>query len=150
MGGKGYLVRFIRNKSVEQTLLNLTKILNIEASLVAQMVKNPPAMWETWVWSLDWKIPWRREQLPTPVFWPGEFHGQRSLEGYRPWGPERHNLATKLPPPPPELLCPVCSPLGLNVKGFVPLEADGFYTLSPKYRQARSWDRIRSMTTEGR
>ena len=21
------------------------------------------------------KIPWRREQLPTPVFWPGEFHG---------------------------------------------------------------------------
>jgi len=22
------------------------------------------------------KIPWRRERLPTPVFWPGEFHGQ--------------------------------------------------------------------------
>jgi len=21
------------------------------------------------------KIPWRRERLPTPVFWPGEFHG---------------------------------------------------------------------------
>ena len=28
------------------------------------------------------KIPWRREWLPTPVFWSGEFHGQRSLEGY--------------------------------------------------------------------
>ena len=27
------------------------------ASLVAQMVKNPPAMWETWVRSLDWKDP---------------------------------------------------------------------------------------------
>ena len=27
------------------------------------------------------KIPWRREQLPTPVFWPGEFHGQRILAG---------------------------------------------------------------------
>ena len=25
------------------------------------------------------KIPWRRKQLPTPVFWPGKFHGQRSL-----------------------------------------------------------------------
>ena len=25
------------------------------ASLVAQMVKNPPAMWETWVWSLGWE-----------------------------------------------------------------------------------------------
>ena len=41
------------------------------ASLVAQLVKNPPVMWQTWVR----KIPWRRERLPTPVFWPGEFHG---------------------------------------------------------------------------
>ena len=108
------------------------------ASLVAQLVKNPPAMRETWVKSLGWedplekgkathssilawrspwtvhgvakswtqlsdfhftslvaqlvknlsamqrpgfdpwvgKIPWRRGRLPTPVFWPGEFHGQ--------------------------------------------------------------------------
>ena len=28
------------------------------------------------------KIPWRREWLPTPVFLPGESHGQRSLAGY--------------------------------------------------------------------
>ena len=34
------------------------------ASLVVQLVKNPPAMRETWVW----EDPWRREQLPTPVF----------------------------------------------------------------------------------
>ena len=27
------------------------------------------------------KIPWRRKQLPTPAFWPGEFHGQRSPVG---------------------------------------------------------------------
>jgi len=27
-----------------------------------------------------------RKWLPTPVFLPGEFHGQRSLEGYSPWG----------------------------------------------------------------
>ena len=32
------------------------------------------------------KIPWRREQLPTPGFLPGKFHGQRSLAGYSPWG----------------------------------------------------------------
>ena len=43
------------------------------ASLVAQLVKNPPAMWETWVWSLGWEDPQRRERPPTPVFWPGEF-----------------------------------------------------------------------------
>ena len=31
------------------------------------------------------KIPWGREWLPTPVFLPGEFHGQRSLAGYSSW-----------------------------------------------------------------
>ena len=56
------------------------------ASLVAQMVKNPPAMQETQVWSLVRKIPWRRKWQPTPVFWPGEFHGQRNLAGYSLWG----------------------------------------------------------------
>ena len=32
------------------------------------------------------KIPWRRSQQPTPVFLPGESHGQRSLAVYSPWG----------------------------------------------------------------
>ena len=32
------------------------------------------------------KIPWRRAWKPTPVFLPGEFHGQRSPESYSPWG----------------------------------------------------------------
>ena len=32
------------------------------------------------------KSPWRRERLPTPVFQPAEFHGQKSLAGYSPWG----------------------------------------------------------------
>ena len=45
------------------------------ASLVAQLVKNSPAIWETWVQSLGWEDPWRWERLPTPVFWPGEFWG---------------------------------------------------------------------------
>ena len=31
-------------------------------------------------------IPWRREWQPTPVFLPGEFHLQRSVAGYSPWG----------------------------------------------------------------
>ena len=32
------------------------------------------------------KLPWRRKWHPTPVFLPGESHGQRSLVGYSPWG----------------------------------------------------------------
>ena len=35
------------------------------ASLVTQLVKNPPALQETWVRSLGWEDPWRRERLPT-------------------------------------------------------------------------------------
>ena len=43
------------------------------------MVKNLPARQETRVRPLDWDD-------PTPVFLPGEFHGQRNLAGYSPWG----------------------------------------------------------------
>ena len=48
----------------------------LRASLIKNLVKNLPAMQETpqfdsWVG----KIPWRRNRLPTPGFWPGEFHG---------------------------------------------------------------------------
>ena len=46
------------------------------ASLVAQTVKNPPAMQETWVQPLGWEDPWRREKLPTPECLWGKFHGQ--------------------------------------------------------------------------
>ena len=50
------------------------------ASGVPQMVKNLPAILETWVRSLVGKIPWRRKL-------PGEFHGQGSMAGgYSPWG----------------------------------------------------------------
>ena len=53
------------------------------ASLMAQLVKNPSAVQETWVQSLGWEIPWRRERLLTPVFWPGEFPGLYSLWGHK-------------------------------------------------------------------
>ena len=43
---------------------------------------------ETWVG----KIPWRREWLPTPAFLPGEFHGQRILVGYSPWGHKESDM----------------------------------------------------------
>ena len=38
------------------------------ASLIAQLVKNPPAMQETWLDSWIRKIRWRKDRLPTPVF----------------------------------------------------------------------------------
>ena len=53
---------------------------------VTQMVKNSPAILKTWVQSLGWEDPLKKAWLPTPVFLPGELHGQRSLVGYSPWG----------------------------------------------------------------
>ena len=57
------------------------------------MVKNLPAVQETWFDPWVWKIPWRRDWLPTPVFVPGEFHGQRRLEGYSPWSCKESDTA---------------------------------------------------------
>ena len=60
-------------------------------SFVAQLVKNPPAVWETWVRSLGWEDPLEKIRLPTPVFWPGEFHGL-----YSPWGPKESDTTKRL------------------------------------------------------
>ena len=38
------------------------------------------------------KIPWKRAWQPTPVFWPGESRGQRSLAGYSPWGHQESDM----------------------------------------------------------
>ena len=63
------------------------------------MAKSLPAMQEDpgfdpWVGTL----PWRREWQPTPVFLPGEFHGQRSLVGYCPWGHKESDMTERLMP----------------------------------------------------
>ena len=69
------------------------------ASLVAQRLKLLPGMRETGFHLWVGKIPWRRKWHPTPVFLPGESHGQRSLASCSPWGCRvRRNLETKQPP----------------------------------------------------
>ena len=60
------------------------------------VVKNLPAKQETWVWSLDWEDALEKKMATTPVFLPGEFHGQKSLTGYSPWVSKGlEDLATK-------------------------------------------------------
>ena len=60
-------------------------------SQVAQMVKNLPAgIQETWVQSVGWEDSLEKGMAPTPVFLPGESHGQRSLGGLQRGG--RHIL----------------------------------------------------------
>ena len=51
-------------------------------TLIAQLVKNLPAVQETWVRSLGWEgSPGEGKGYPLHPFWPGEFHGL-----YGPWG----------------------------------------------------------------
>ena len=59
------------------------------ASLVAQLVKNPPAMWETWVRSLGWKDPLEEgmeahsSTLAKRIPWTEEPGGLQSIESHR-------------------------------------------------------------------
>ena len=63
--------------------------------MMAQTVKNLPAMQETWVQSLGREDPLEKGMV-TPAFLPGEFHGQRSLTGYSLWGCEESNTTEQL------------------------------------------------------
>ena len=57
----------------------------IRASLVAQMVKNPPAMWETWIQSLGWEDPPEEGMATHSSILAWNPHGQRGWAGYSPW-----------------------------------------------------------------
>ena len=71
---------------------NLPAALSMSfTSLLAQLVKNPPAKsnpgFNPWVGT----IPWRRERLPIPIFWPREFLGL-----YSPWGCKESGMTEQL------------------------------------------------------
>ena len=53
---------------------------------MTQMVKNLPAMQETQVRSLGWEDNLEKEMQPTPIFLPGESHGQRNMASYIVYG----------------------------------------------------------------
>ena len=56
------------------------------------LVSSLSADFDPWVGT----NPWRMEQLPTPVFLPGEFHGQKSLAGYSPRGHKESDMTEQL------------------------------------------------------
>ena len=60
------------------------------------MVRNLPALQETWVQSPSWGDPLEKGMLTIPVFLLGEFHGQRSLVGYSPWGRKESDMTEQL------------------------------------------------------
>ena len=101
LGYKAKLLDVGRNRKTWSTLKRKKNDQWNESVEMTQMFKSVEigkqvAQWRTClpmqetkemrVWSLGGKIPWRRTWQPTPVFLPGESHGQRSLTGCSPWG----------------------------------------------------------------
>ena len=83
----GYLVGFhvlatVNCAAVNMYLFELRFTLGVWASLVAQLVKNPPAMQKTPVQFLGQEGTLEKERLLTPVFWPGESHDQTGLSDF--------------------------------------------------------------------
>ena len=64
--------------------LNYTFCIFLIITYHLQTVKNLPAMQETQVQSLGWEDPLENGMATTPVFLPGQSHGQRRLVGYNP------------------------------------------------------------------
>ena len=109
------------------------------ASLVAQMIKNLPAMPETQVQSLGWENPLEKGMATHSSILAGEFHGQRSLAGYSAWDHKESDttewltrsyicvcvcvyvcVLAKLLQLCPALCHPLdCSPLGSSVHGIL-------------------------------
>ena len=63
----------------------------IAQGLVAQLVKNPPAMQETWVRSLGWEDPLEKGKATHSSILAGEFHGL-----YSPWGHKEADTTERL------------------------------------------------------
>ena len=53
------------------------------------MVKNRPAMQETWFQFMDWEEAWRRAWQPTPVFLPGDSPWTEEPGGLQSMGSQR-------------------------------------------------------------
>ena len=73
----------LKNNIVIRILMSLSQMSGFPHSTVGKEIcfKCRKPGFDPWVG----KIPWRRKQLPTPVFLPEESHGQRNLAGYSPW-----------------------------------------------------------------
>ena len=91
----GMGVQFLRIKQgeimIEYTVLKITRQMEAEGnihSISTQWLSGKEVLqfrrhrFDQWVKNISWRRAWQ----PTPVFSPGESHGQRSLAGCRPWG----------------------------------------------------------------
>ena len=75
---------------------NNEMVMEVRNKPMAQTAKDPPAMWETQVQSLDGEDPLERGMATHSRLLPGEFHGQSSLVGYSPWDSKKLDTTERL------------------------------------------------------
>ena len=75
-------------------ICNFIALKEDRASLVAQMVKNTPALWETWVRSLGWEDPVEEGTATHSRIFPWRIPTDREwvLAGYTPWGHKESDM----------------------------------------------------------
>ena len=83
---------FLSFESLEVIYVRVHRHTHTRASLVAQLVKNPPAMRDPWVG----KIPWRRAWQPTPVFLTGKSPWPEEPDDYSPWDHQESDTTRRL------------------------------------------------------
>ena len=86
MWGMRLSTKLKRKASLSACFFNIYIAGALGVLLVSPMVKNQPTIWETRVWSLGCEDPLEKGMATYSNFLLVEFHGQRSLAGYSPWG----------------------------------------------------------------
>ena len=83
--------------SLRTARIYVLSLLLFKASQVALMIKNLPAnAGDPGSIPGSGRFPWRRKWQPTAIFLPAEFHGQRGLVGYNPWGHKESDTTGEL------------------------------------------------------
>ena len=95
--GKEETVAFSEMEIPRDAIQRCASLYPEQAFLLAQMVKNPPTMQETWVQFLGWEDLLEKGMgTHTSFIAMGESHGQRSLAGYSPWGHKELDMTERL------------------------------------------------------
>ena len=81
-----------KDTSQDRSLKNRPALISLVVQTVKICLQCGRSGFNPWVK----EILWRREWQPTPVFLPGESHGQRSLVGYSPWGCKESDMTEQL------------------------------------------------------
>ena len=111
------------------------------APLLAQTVKNPPAMQETQVQSLGWEDLLEKRMATHSIFLPGEFHGQRSQVSHSPWFCKESDKTER-----PTLLLSCLVPSLSQMTIFTTSLLRPLMPLSPSLLSATRWEVIGTVT----